>query len=764
MSHQHDPIDNLSNNRHFQDVLQEGLSGVNRRSILRGGVGLATLFSLPMLPGCAATAGTLPNLPTSNLLGFSPVAKSILDQVSVPAGYTVKVLHATGDTLDPAIPAYSNTGSETDDWSKRVGDHHDGMHLYYIGSNGKVSSAATTRAVIAINHESSADSHFLHTSGQTSAGVSGKKFDQFGAWDLGARPGLQTLKEINLHGVSIAEVTLDSNGLPTGYKVDSTLNRRVTAQTVADIKGPAAHLSAIKTLMATKYDPTGATSRGTLNNCGYGYTPWGTYLTCEENWAFYFNMPNGSTLPDAKTIAARKRYGVASAAISSSATAAAGQGWYTPTDLPDTDSRFTRWNIAASGASAAEDFRQEPHTFGYNVEIDPADPTSRPAKRVAMGRFAHEAAVCGLPVAGQPLAFYMGCDSRNEYIYKFVSTAVWDPADFGGGIAVGDKYLNEGKLYVAKFNSDGTGQWIELNVSNALISGYTSTTYTGFTFSTQADVLVFTRLAADAVGATKMDRPEWGAVNPANGEVYFALTNNSNSNRTPATADAANPRSYNDTDGKKSSGNPNGHIIRFRETTSSSVATSFRWDIFAFGSEEDAPASVNISGLTANNSFSSPDGLWFSKSTGVLWIQTDDGAFTDETNCMLVAAVPGSVGDGGEFMVGNSLTTSSGTTTGETKTFVGGLLGESRLRRFLVAPKGAEVTGLTETADGKALLVNIQHPGENTAKLGTATNYTFESQWPGNGGGLTSGGYGVAGRPRSATLIITKNDGGKVGL
>jgi secreted PhoX family phosphatase len=764
MSHQHDPIDNLSNNRHFQDVLQEGLSGVNRRSILRGGVGLATLFSLPMLPGCAATAGTLPNLPTSNLLGFSPVAKSILDQVSVPAGYTVKVLHATGDTLDPAIPAYSNTGAETDDWSKRVGDHHDGMHLYYIGSNGKVSSAATTRAVIAINHESSADSHFLHTSGQTSAGVSGKKFDQFGAWDLGARPGLQTLKEINLHGVSIAEVTLDSNGLPTGYKVDSTLNRRVTAQTVADIKGPAAHLSAIKTLMATKYDPTGATSRGTLNNCGYGYTPWGTYLTCEENWAFYFNMPNGSTLPDAKTIAARKRYGVASSAISSSATTAIGQGWYTPTDLPDTDSRFTRWNIAASGASAAEDFRQEPHTFGYNVEIDPADPTSRPAKRVAMGRFAHEAAVCGLPVAGQPLAFYMGCDSRNEYIYKFVSTAVWDPADFGGGIAAGDKYLNEGKLYVAKFNSDGTGQWIELNVSNALISGYTSTTYTGFTFSTQADVLVFTRLAADAVGATKMDRPEWGAVNPANGEVYFALTNNSNSNRTPATADAANPRSYNDTDGKKSSGNPNGHIIRFRETTSSSVATSFRWDIFAFGSEEDAPASVNISGLTANNSFSSPDGLWFSKSTGVLWIQTDDGAFTDETNCMLVAAVPGSVGDGGEFMVGNSLTTSSGTTTGETKTFVGGLLGESRLRRFLVAPKGAEVTGLTETADGKALLVNIQHPGENTAKLGTDTNYTFESQWPGNGGGLTSGGYGVAGRPRSATLIITKNDGGKVGL
>jgi secreted PhoX family phosphatase len=261
-----------------------------------------------------------------------------------------------------------------------------------------------------------------------------------------------------------------------------------------------------------------------------------------------------------------------------------------------------------------------------------------------------------------------------------------------------------------------------------------------------------------------MDRPEWGAVNPANGEVYFSLTNNNSTNRTPATADAANPRAYNDTDGKLSSGNPNGHIIRFRETSSSPVATSFRWDIFAFGAEEDALANVNISRLTANNSFSSPDGLWFSKTTGVLWIQTDDGAFTDETNCMLLAAVPGSVGDGGEFVVANSLTVGSTTTTAETRTFVGGLLGESRLRRFLVAPKGSEVTGLTETADGKALLVNIQHPGENTVKLGSASNFTFESQWPGNGGGLTAGGYGVAGRPRSATLIITKNDGGKVGL
>ena len=759
---------NNSTNPHFQDVLQEALKNPSRRNILRGGLGLASMFALPMLPGCggASTTNAVANLSSSSVLGFNAVTKSILDQVIVPSGYTVKVLHATGDRLVSGIDAYSNTGAETDDWSQRVGDHHDGMDIYYVDSAGRYSATATTRAVLAVNHESSADSHFLHPRGQTSAGVNGKKFSQFGDWDLGARPGLEVLKEINLHGISVAEVSLDSAGKPTGYVVDSSLNRRITPQTVVDVQGPAAHLTAIRNMFVTRFDTTGATSRGTLNNCGHGKTPWGTYLGCEENWAFYFNMPTGSTLPDAKTIASRKRYGVSSAALSSAATVGAGQGWYTPTDLADTDARFTRWNVAASGASASLDFRNEPNTFGYVLEVDPLNPSARPAKRTALGRFAHEAAVCGTPVVGKPLAFYMGCDSRNEYIYKFVSTANWDAADIGGGMAAGNKYLNEGKLYVAKFNSTGAGEWIELSISNASITGYTGAT--DFTFTSQAEIYVHTRLAADAVGATKMDRPEWGAVNPANGEIYFALTNNSASNRTPAKADAANPRSYNDADGKVGSGNPNGHIIRFKEQDSSSTALSFNWDIYVFGAEEDMPADVNISKLTAANSFSSPDGLWFSKSTGICWIQTDDGAFTDETNCMLLASVPGTVGDGGEFYVNNSLTTGSGssasTTTGMTKTFIGGVLGESRLRRFLVAPKGAEVTGLTETADGKTLFVNIQHPGENTAAWGaTATTLTTESTWPGNGGGLAAA-YGPAGRPRSATLVITKNDGGKIGL
>jgi len=758
-THDLDQTENTSNNEHFQDVLARGLADPSRRALLRRGVGLSAATMLPAMTACGSGEATqmkaLAEPAAAAQLKFTAVSKGIADAVVVPTGYTAKVIHATGDPIDGTVGAYTNAGTELDDWSKRIGDHHDGMELFYIDANGKVTETATARAVLAVNHESSADAHFFHARGQTSGEgatqKSGLKFSQFGAWDGGKRPAAEAIKEINHHGVSIVELDLAANGSINGYKPGAPLNRRITPNTPAEVHGPAAHLANIKMLFRTKFSPDGSLARGTLNNCGSGRTPWGTFLTCEENWAVYFNMPAGSTLPDAKTLAGRTRYQVASTAPAGSAGRLLGQGWHT---ADPADSVFARWNVAASGATAADDFRNEPHTFGYNLEIDPANAAAVPVKRVAMGRFAHEASVYSKLVAGQPIAFYMGCDSRNEYIYKFVTKEVWNPLDAGGGINVGNKYLNEGKLYVAKFNDDGSGQWLELDISVPAIRDYKT-----FVFANQAEVYVFTRHAADAVGATKMDRPEWGSVNPANGEIYFCLTNNSAANRAPGTTNAANPRAYADPDGNKGSGNPNGHIIRFRETNDLAAATTFRWDIFVFGSEEDANKdSVNLSGLSANNSFSSPDGLWFSPKTGILWIQTDDGAFTDEVNCMLLAAVPGSVGDGSVWAVQNTVDGKSATQT----TFIGGLLGEARLRRFLVAPKGSEVTGIAETADGKSLLVNIQHPGEDTPAIGTAANFTFQSQWPGNGGGVAAA-YGPTGRPRSATIVITKNDGGVIG-
>jgi uncharacterized protein len=744
MAHHPSDDSNLSSNEHFSEVLQR--ARLSRRSLIRGGIGLAAVGSLPLLTACGGSDDPVA-APAGKSLGFAAVGKSLLDNVVLPAGYTYTVLHSTGDRLISSIPAYSNQGTEADDWSMRVGDHHDGMDIYYIGADGKYSNKDTGRAVLVVNHESSADAHFFHPRGQTSNGVNGKKFSQFGDWDLGTRPAAEVLKEINHHGVSVVELRKGSSGW--SYVVDSLYNRRVTAQTPVRFGGPAAHIADIRSFMVSAFDTTGATSRGTLNNCGHGITPWGTYLACEENWAFYFNMPTGSPALDAKTTESRRRYGVVRAGLSATATSGVSQGWYTASD---SDNRFTRWSPAPVGASAADDFRNEPNTFGFNVEIDPLT-SGQPVKRVAMGRFAHEGAWCGLPVVGKPLAFYQGCDSRNEYIYKFVTAANWDDKDIGGGLAAGDKYLNEGKLYVAKFNADGSGEWIELAITDPRISGYAT-----YPFANQADVYINARHAADAVGATKMDRPEWGAVNPANGEIYMTLTNNSSANRTPGKTDPANPRAYADADGKKFSGNPNGHIIRWKEQDGASTATRFTWDIFLFGAEEDMPANVNLSGLTASNSFSSPDGLWFSKTTGICWIQTDDGAYTDETGCMLLAAIPGQVGDGAKVTIENKMTVSGAEVIANQDTFIGAALGEAKLRRFLVAPPGAEVTGITETADGKTLFVNIQHPGENTPAIGNADNFTFESQWPGNQG------FGPAGRPRSSTIVITRTDGGVIGV
>jgi secreted PhoX family phosphatase len=337
----------------------------------------------------------------------------------------------------------------------------------------------------------------------------------------------------------------------------------------------------------------------------------------------------------------------------------------------------------------------------------------------------------------------MGDDSRNEYIYKFVSTATWSDADATPAdlLATGDKYLDAGKLFVAKFAADGTGSWIELSIANAAIAGYAA-----YKFADQADVLVNARLAADAVGATKMDRPEWCSVNPANGEVYFTLTNNS----ARTVPDGPNPRMYEDMRGSsKQTGNVNGHILRIKEKDGNASA-AFNWDVYLFGAQSDAaPGLVNLSSLTADQDFSSPDGLAFSRATGICWIQTDDGAYTDVTNCMMLAGLPGQVGDG------KKVTLAYGSTNVDT--FVGKTPTADTLKRFLVGPVDCELTGITETPDGKTLFVNIQHPGEGTAQANLADPTKYTSQWPSNAG------YGAGKRPRSATIAITKNDGGRIG-
>ncbi len=718
---------NTSSNPTFDAVLGARLS---RRGLLRGGVGTVGTAMLAGFGVSACGGGSDDAVPAGpKLLGFGAVPKSLADVVAVPAGYTASVLFALGDPIAAGVGAYKNDGTDGD-FDKRAGDHHDGMEWFGLGADGKRNDNATERGLLAINHEATTDeklsSHFLHANGGTTTLP---------------RPAAEIDKETAAHGIAVIEVAKAAG--KWAYTQNSALNFRLTALSPIEISGPARG----NAQLITKYSPTGTTTRGTLNNCGTGKTPWGTFLTGEENWFGYFtrSAADDAARSNDKSVTALKRYGRNQGAASR-------HGW----ESGGTADQYQRWNNSKTGTSAdgSDDYRNEMNGMGYIVEIDAYDKTRMAKKRTGLGRFAHESAAFGKVEAGKPLSVYMGDDSRGEYIYKFVSTALWNAADANAAdrMAVGDKYLDSGKLYVAKFNADGTGSWVELSLANTAISGYAA-----YKFADAADIAINTRLAADAVGATKMDRPEWNAVNPANGEVYFTLTNNSNRSVNPTGSqylpDAANPRAYTDMKGTaKQDGNPNGHLVRLKEGAS---VSAFTWDVYLFGAEAGADkAMVNISSLTADQDFSSPDGLAFSKATGICWIQTDDGAYTDVTNCMMLAAVPGQVGDGGKKTL--SYTKADGSKM-DIVTPVGKAATESTLKRFLVGPSGSEITGVAETPDGKAIFVNIQHPGETTAlaNLGDPAKYT--SQWPSNAG------YGAGKRPRSATIVINKNDGGTIG-
>ena len=712
----HDENSNTSSNPSFDSVLSARLS---RRGVLRGGLGGATSL---MLGGAGALglsacggggdgpAPTTPVGPNETLLGFTAVAKSLADAFTVPAGYTAVPLIAVGDPLFNGVGAYANNGTD-DNFEQRCGEWHDGMEYFGLSAAGARDDNSSTRALLGINHEWVSSEH-LHAAGPTAA----------------PRPAAEVDIETACMGVSIVEIAKAANGR-FAYVQGSTFNRRITTLTEIEFAGPArGHVK-----LRTKFSTDGTKTRGTINNCGTGKTPWGTLLTGEENWTSFFARNAGdNTLRTADENVALTRYG-------RNPGNAQTYSWNT---VASADDKYARWNTSVTGVSldGTDDYRHEINGQGYVTEIDPYNPTSVIKKRTTMGRMAHEGAAFSRPVVGQPLAIYMGDDAQGEYIYKFVSTAVWDAADANRAdrMAVGDKYLDSGTLYAAKFAADGTGQWVELSMSNTDITGYAN-----YDFADIGDILIHARLAADAAGATKMDRPEWSYTNPSNGEVYITLTNNSNRRAVPTGSqlplDATNPRAYTDMRGATTQqGNVNGHIARLKDLGGNPTALTFAWDIYLFGAESDADtALVNLSGLTADQDFSSPDGIVFTGSTGLCWIQTDDGAFVDESNCMMLAAIPGQIGDGGPLTLNHP--------SGPVTTRIGKQASASTLKRFLVGPVGQEITGLAETPDGKVIFVNVQHP---------------EGNWPANAG---YGAGGAGGRPRSATVMITKNDGGRIG-
>jgi secreted PhoX family phosphatase len=670
-------INNDSPNAHFADVLQQRIS---RRGILAGSLGAAVAATLgSALPFRQARANGLAPTETSLSLGFTAVPPTRSDTATLPDGYQAQVLIPWGEPITGSYPAYKANGrNKGREQEQQVGSHHDGMHYFPFDDD------PNGHGLLVVNHEY-VDVNVLHANGPTINRGNDPADDE--------RPDDEVRKEIAAHGVSVVEIQRDPATGVWGV-VQGSYNRRITADTTMLIRGPVRKSDLVK----TKFSPGGGSTRGTINNCANGYTPWGTYLTCEENWAGYF--VNKGVRPREQT-----RYGVA--------TVSSRYEWDKAASRRD---RYVRFNCTPTGADATQDYRNEPNGQGWIVEIDPFDPTSVPKKRTALGRFAHEGCWYAPPNEGEPMVFYMGDDAQNEYIYKFVTKARYSSI-----IARSNNILDAGRLYVARFNADGSGDWLLLDVDDPAFQA--AALAAGVTFADQADVLVNTRLAADVVGATKMDRPEWGAVHPETREVYFTLTNNSG--RAAGSVDASNPRGP----------NPYGHIVRWNERRGRPWATSFQWDLFVLsGPEADSQVLPALGGpaLNQDNIHASPDGLWFDK-FGTLWIQTD---------------MSGSQQSAGPFGANGML--AANPLTGE-------------IKRFLVGPNDQETTGIAATPDGKTLFVNFQHPGDRSAPG------SFTSNWPDSGNVFAHPGdpeviADPSGpRPRSATIVVTREDGGIVG-
>lgn len=677
---------NPSRNPDFASVVAAAQS---RRGFLKSGAGAAALgfLGVPALsPAPARAAG----LGASVSLGFSSVSNIGNDTVVVPPGYDVKVLYAWGDPIGKAglpagTPAWSGDASETAaEQELQSGAHHDGMHFFPFPARGAGATAglSNVRGLLVMNHEY-VDQGLLFNDGMAN-------------WNLD-----KIRKSQAAHGVSVVEV--QRNALGWQVVRPSAYARRITVNTPVKFSGPAVNV-------------TGPTGFGTLNNCAHGYTPWGTYLTCEENWNGYFGARTtdaaGNPVNDTSYVptALDNRYGVNAAGF--------GYNWH------HHDPRFDLKSAAGGQA--------ETQRFGWVVEIDPFNPAATPVKRTALGRIKHEGAEYTYAADGR-IVVYMGDDQAGEYIYKFVTRNKYSPTNRAANLNL----LDEGTLYVARFDAGaaagdgmGSGAWLPLTLDNPTLAA---------AFATLGDLLVNTRRAGDLVGATRMDRPEWIAVNPtAPGEVYCTLTNNSArgnaSSNTPA-ADDANPRTP----------NRYGHIIRWQEAGGDPAATSFDWDLFVLAGDPTLPANAGTpqTGNINGDFFGSPDGLWFDKA-GRLWIQTD----------ISTSALGTGSGAGGYINMPNNMMLAANTVTGE-------------IRRFLTGPKGCEVTGVIMTPDRKTMFVNIQHPGEGASDNSNPADPLYPnkvSAWP------SSQGYGFQGpvgddktRPRSGTVVITRLDGGVIG-
>jgi secreted PhoX family phosphatase len=640
-----DCSDNASPNPTMGDLIAARWS---RRDIMRGALAataIATLAS-PMAMLAAGEARVAANATPS--FDFSELEAGFGENHFVAEGYDADVLIRWGDKVLPDAPAFDPQAQSMQSQAAQFGYNND--FLGFIPLDGR-----SDHGLLVVNHE--------YTNVELMFPGLGRQYKLDPPFpDMTAE---LVAIEMMAHGGSVIEVRR-TNG-KWAVVADSKYARRITAETEMAISGPAAGHD----LMKTSYDPSGARVRGMINNCAGATTPWGTWLTCEENFNGYFwgkdwrdDHPQGKAL---------KRYG-------------APAQWYAWGKYHD---RF--------------DITKEPnevHRFGWVVEIDPHDPAAMPVKRTALGRFKHEGAGNIVNKDGR-FVVYQGDDQRFDYVYKFVTDGKVDMADR----AANKTLLDNGTLYVAKFNDDGSGEWLPLRQGEGPLTAANG-------FADQGDVVIFARLAADLLGATKMDRPEDVEANPKTNKVYVMLTNNSK--RKADQVDAANPRGP----------NKFGHIIEMVPEAGDHAATRFSWEILV----RCGDPSISEVGATFNPA------------------TTRDGWFGMPDNCAIDA-------DGRLWVAtdGNAPRRTGGTDGVWAMETEGEARGTSKL--FFRCPNGAELCGPEFTPDLETFFVAVQHPGEAVTKGHEATFENPSTRWPDFDPGMP---------PRPSVVAITRQGGGKI--
>lgn len=606
---------NTSDNSYFREIAGAALS---RRAALGLGGAAAGAVVVGHVVGGGATPAVADfggNGSAGGKLAFTPIApvERTVDTVTVPKGYQWDTVIRWGDPMFKDSPTFDGFVKTVEQAEKSFGYNNDYLNII---------AEDDTHGLLVCNHEYTNEEIMFPE-------------DWFKANAAEARK-----IAIASHGFAVVELVRAGAGKPWSYVKGGKRNRRFTGTTEFKVDGPAAGSKLLKTVA----DPSGHKVLGTLNNCAGGTTPWGTVLSGEENFNQYF-VGTGSSV--------EKRYGIPTTSE---------RGWET------VDPRFDLNN---------EGYANEVNRFGWMVEIDPQDPTSTPVKHTAMGRFKHEAGNISVAKDGR-IVVYMGDDERFDYVYKFISKGKYNPR---AARQANKNLLTEGDLYVAKFTGDteaeidgsgklpsdgafdGTGTWIPLTQNGkSMVAGMSI-----------EEVLVWTRIAADRVGATKMDRPEDIEPNPVTGKIYMAMTNNTQrGTEGKAPADEANPRNK----------NKDGHILEVTETGDDAAALTFGWNILIVAGDPSKTSSAYFAGYPADkvSPISCPDNVAFD-SKGNLWVSTD--------------GQPGTIGYCDAL---------------HKVTLVGAERG--RVEQFLAVPAGAETCGPVIHDLDNMVFVAVQHPGE----------------------------------------------------